>query len=144
MKIQLKSPRLLASAVFALALTIGYAYYAPGHKLGVASAQSFTLAGTYGYLVGHPTVASLVGVLTFDAAGNVTGTYTSRNTAGAGGAGTLTGNYNMTANGSGTMFLNFDTGLSAPATIVATGSNSAVQIVFTDGIPGVMGTAWRQ
>src|SRR5579862_3383953 len=144
MKALMKFPRPLLSAALAVVLAVGFAYFAPGRGIRSASAQSIVLVGSYGYLVNHPDVAAIDGVLNLDGFGNVTGTYSSRNTQNAGGNGGLTGTYSIGSNGVGTLNLAFDTGLSATATIVTVSGANSMNMVFTGGIPGVAGTATRQ
>ena len=144
MTVRIKFPRPLLSAVLAVVLALGFAYFALGRGIRSASAQSILVVGSFGYLVNHPDVAAIDGVLNFDAFGNVTGTYTSRNAQNAGGTGALTGTYSIGSNGVGTLNLAFDTGLNATATIVTVSGANSMNIVFTGGIPGVAGTATRQ
>ncbi len=141
---RIKFPRPLLSAALAVVLALGFAYFAPGRGIRSASAQSIIVVGSFGYLVNHPDVAAIDGVLNLDGFGNVTGTYSSRNQQGAGGAGALTGTYSIGSNGVGTLNLAFDTGLTATATIVTVSGANVINMVFTAVIPGVAGVATRQ
>src|SRR5271165_3915023 len=70
----------------------------------LASAQSDSLSGSFGFLLNvTPGALAVLGVMNFDGAGNVTGTYTGRSNGGhpQSPPGTFTGTYSSMPNGVG-------------------------------------------
>jgi hypothetical protein len=74
----------------------------------------------------------LLGVLNFDGAGNVSGSYTivSKNPLASG---TLTGTYSGNSDGSNTVNLTFDVGVTATASVAVTDGGTGLQLVVTGG-----------
>ncbi|HYL34559.1 MAG TPA: hypothetical protein VEV17_01455 [Bryobacteraceae bacterium] len=107
--------RLSASApVLTLGLALCFAYLTPANKFSSASAQVTSPVGSYGVLLTQWQNSSanatlgLLGVLNFDGAGNITGSYTVVNQAYTLSSGTLTGTYSGNPDGSNTVNLTFD------------------------------------
>ncbi|HLJ48872.1 MAG TPA: hypothetical protein VKU01_22810 [Bryobacteraceae bacterium] len=108
-------------------------------------AQSTSLSGAYGFLV---TAASfmrpnnngtaLLGMLNFDGAGNVTGSYAfesgsqSANKAAQNIAGSLTGSYAINPDGTGNLTLNLDAGLSSTLAMVIASGGQSIHLVQTN------------
>ena len=109
---------------------------------------STSLSGSFGFLMyislAPTTVDSgtgILGVMRFDGAGNVTGSYTfqrgSTSTKAAQTvAGTLTGTYSSNPNGTGTVTLVLDAGLTATFAMVITDGGQGLQLVGTNLIGG--------
>jgi len=138
------APRRLTFVLSTLALVIGLVCFLPGHGLHNASAQSNSTAGSYSYLWTEANGTAVVGVLVFDGASNITGSYTNATQQG-GASGSLTGTYTsgtFSGNGIGTMNIVFDNGLAVTAAYV--NYNGGMHIAFTSGLLGLSGTAMRQ
>jgi hypothetical protein len=107
-----------------------------------ASAQSNSLSGSFGYLLNFYTVdasggLALLGVMNFDGAGNVTGSYTARSNGGhPQGTGTFTGTYSTAPNGvgvkPGSITLAIDIGWILSFDMVVTDGGQGLQLVLTD------------
>jgi hypothetical protein len=103
-----------------------------------ASAQVTSPKGPYGILVNQwkdpnsNNVSALLGVLNFDGAGDVTGSYTlvSKNPTATG---TLTGTYSGNQDGSNTVNLTFDVGGTITAAMVVTDGGTGLQLLVTGG-----------
>ena len=101
-----------------------------------AAAQSNSLSGSFGFLLNHSGGLAVLGVMNFDGAGNVTGTYTARSNGGhPQSTGTFTGTYSSMPNG---------VGLKPGSITIAndTGVTFSLDMVFTDGgqFPGHLDT----
>jgi hypothetical protein len=141
MKIRRSVQRLSAPApVLFIGLAICFAYLMPANKLSSASAQAVAPNGSYGILLNQwkdansNNVSALLGVLNFDGAGNVTGTYTlvtTKNPTAA--TGTWTGTYSGNPDGSNTVNLTFDVGGTITAAVMVTDGGNALQILLTGG-----------
>ena len=77
------SPRLVSVPALTLMLICGFAYFAPGKGLPAAAAQSTSLSGSFGFLINNSLSQSdgqqgfaTLGMMNFDGAGSVTGSYT--------------------------------------------------------------------
>ena len=141
MKIRLSVQRLSAPApVLFIGLAICFAYLTPANKLSSASAQAVAPNGSYGILLNQwkdansNNISAILGVLNFDGAGNVTGTYTlvtTKNPTAA--TGTWTGTYSGNPDGSNTVNLTFDVGGTITAAVMVTDGGNALQILLTGG-----------
>jgi hypothetical protein len=141
MKIRRSVQRLSAPApVLFIGLAICFAYLMPVNKLSSASAQAVAPNGSYGILLNQwkdansNNVSAILGVLNFDGAGNVTGTYTlvtTKNPTAA--TGTWTGTYSGNPDGSNTVNLTFDVGGTITAAVMVTDGGNALQILLTGG-----------
>ena len=136
--------RLMACSTLALALALGAAHWIPGLSLRSVKAAGSAPLGSYSYLVGDSGGVSIVGVLNFDGAGNLTGTYTSATQSGAGGAGSLTGTYTTSGSGSGNLNFTFDNGVGVTAAYATNNGGGGLQVLFTAGAPGLSGSGVRQ
>jgi hypothetical protein len=121
-------------------LALCFAYLTPANKLSSASAQAVAPNGSYGILLNQwkdansNNVSAILGVLNFDGAGNVTGTYTlvtTKNPTAA--TGTWTGTYSGNPDGSNTVNLTFDVGGTITAAVMVTDGGNALQILLTGG-----------
>jgi len=112
--------------------------------LRTASAQSTTLNGSYGFLINAIVSqgsmdggSAVLGVLNFDGAGNMAGTYTfevgdsADQPAGLNLSGALTGTYTTNADRTGTLNVILDLGLSFTFGIVITDGGKGVQLAAT-------------
>lgn len=132
----LRLPASVGLLTFGLALC--FAYLAPANKLSSASAQVTSPHGSYGILVNQWKDASsnnasaLVGVLNFDGAGNITGSYTlvSKNSPTTG---MLTGTYSGNSDGSNTVNLTFDVGATATLSLAVTDAGTGLQFMVSGG-----------
>jgi hypothetical protein len=115
--------------VFTLTLTVSFAY-----------AQSMP-NGAYGFLINAAYTdpsktngSALLGVMSFDGAGNVTGSYTSEpDTQPAHtNAGTLTGTYSSNPDSTGSITIKLDTGTSLTFAMVIADGGQGLQLVATD------------
>jgi hypothetical protein len=102
------------------------------------STQGTLAAGAYGYLIiGWPDARNkpdnLFGIINFDGAGNLNGSYTLVNGRPAAVPGTLSGTYSVSSDGTGSMTLNLDLGLSATFAIVVTDGGSGILMLESDG-----------
>jgi hypothetical protein len=137
--------------VLTLTLIGSFAYLTPQNILRAVAAQSTSPSGSYGYLInasyGDPFKANssaLLGVMSFDGAGNVTGSYTSEpDTQPAHtNAGTLTGTYSSNPDRTGAIAIKLDTGTTLTFAMAITDGGQGLQLVATDcsggcGIGGV-------
>jgi hypothetical protein len=112
---------------------------------GAASAQSTAPSGSFGFLINaavsnsspNATGLAILGVMTFDGAGNVAGTYlyevdANSPTAPKTTRGNFTGNYSVNADGTGSMTLALDSGINLTVAL-ATGENGqSLRLVATD------------
>src|SRR5437762_234761 len=102
--------------VFILALLFSLAYFATGERIRTASAQGMSPAGSFAFLVNKTASDNkglgILGVMSLDGAGNLTGSYTAE----AGGnpaqtlTGALTGTYSSNPDGTGTLTMALDLG----------------------------------
>jgi hypothetical protein len=109
---------------------------------------STSLSGSFGYLIyispAPTTVDSgtgLLGVMNFDGAGNVTGSYnfqrgSTSTKAAQTGAGSLTGTYSSNPNGTGSVKIALDAGLTVTFAMVITDGGQGLQLVGTNLIGG--------
>jgi hypothetical protein len=139
--------RQVTSLVFvpllSLTLMCSFAFFAPAHSLRAVSAQSKPLSGSFGYLISSsvsPTSTdggmAILGVMNFDGASNVTGSYNVQIGAAANQAsqsltGTFTGTYSSNPDGTGSATLTFDVGISFTFAIVITDGGKGLQLVET-------------
>jgi hypothetical protein len=109
--------------------------------LRAVSAQSTSPSGSYGYLLtasySDPTQtngSALLGVMNFDGAGNVTGSYTSEpDTQPAHtNAGAFTGTYSSNPDHTGSITIKLDTGTSLTFAMVIADGGQGLQLVATD------------
>jgi len=127
--------------VLTFTLICSLAYFAPGNSLRAVTAQSKPLSGPFGFLLNassnDPTDSSgtgVLGVMNFDGAGNVTGTYTLQN----GGqpaqtaAGTFTGTNSSNPDGSGSVTITLDVGVTLTFATVVTDGGQGLQLVATN------------
>lgn len=99
--------------------------------------------GSYGILMnqwpssnqGNDKTSSLLGVLNFGDAGNVTATYTIVNVDFTTKTGKATGSYSPNPDGSNTVNLTFDDGSVWTLTAVVTDGGASLQLLVTDGTP---------
>ena len=110
----------------------------------ICNAQSTSLSGPFGFLVSASTNdpadgsgTALLGVMKFDGAGNVTGTYTLQNGASGGqaaqtGAGKFSGTYTTTAGGPGSVTITLDIGVALTFAMVVTDGGQGLQLVGTN------------
>jgi hypothetical protein len=130
-------PRLVSMLVLTLTLLCSF-----------ASAQNTPLNGSFGFLINvslaPQTVDSgtaILGVISFDGAGNVTGSYTfQRGSTSTKAAqtftGTFTGTYSSNPNGTGSVTLALDAGLTVTFAIVIADGGQGIQLVATNLIGG--------
>lgn len=124
--------------LLAFVLALCFAYLTPANKLSSASAQVTSPNGSYGILLNQwkdansNNASALLGLLNFDGAGNITGSYTlvSKN---APATGTLKGTYSGNSDGSNTVHLIFDAGATATAAIAVTDGGTGLQLLVTGG-----------
>jgi hypothetical protein len=119
-------PRLASALVLALTLFCS-----------LASAQSNSLSGSFGFLLDHSGGLAILGVMNFDGAGNVTGSYTSRSNGGhPQGSGTFTGTYSSMPSGvgskPGSITIALDIGAAVSLDMVITDGGQGLQLVATD------------
>ena len=110
----------------------------------ICNAQSTSLSGPYGFLISASTNdpaegngTAVLGVMNFDGAGNVTGTYTLQNGASGGqaaqtAAGKLTGTYSSNSDGTGSVTITLDIGIGLTFATVITDGGQALQLVGTN------------
>src|SRR5215469_12509322 len=112
--------------------------------LHTASAQSITLNGSYGFLINAIVNqgsldggSAVLGVMNFDGAGNVAGTYTlqigdsSTQPVGLNLAGALTGTYTTNPDRTATLNISLDIGFSFTFAVVLTDGGQGLQLVAT-------------
>ena len=132
----LRLPASVGLLTFGLALC--FAYLAPANKLSSTSAQVTSPHGSYGILVNQwkdtnsNNTSALLGVLNFDGAGNITGSYTlvSKNSPTTG---MLTGTYSGNSDGSNTVNLTFDVGATATLSLAVTDAGTGLQFMVSGG-----------
>ena len=119
-------PRLVSVLVLTLTLFCSW-----------ADAQSNSLSGSFGFLLNHSGGLAVVGVMNFDGAGNVTGSYTARSNGGhPQSTGTFTGTYSSMPNGvglkPGSITIALDTGATFSLDMVITDGGQGLQLVATN------------
>jgi hypothetical protein len=102
-----------------------------------AAAQSNSLSGSFGFLLNHSGGLAVLGVMNFDGAGNVTGTYTARSNGGhPQSTGTFTGTYSSMPNGvglkPGSIIIALDMGTTVSLDMVITDGGQGLQLVATN------------
>lgn len=122
-------------------LLIGIALWLPGLRSRRVAAQSAGLTGSYGFTqtdLSNP--SATVGVITFDGAGNVTGSVTSvqpdpspNATAVVVQAGQFTGTYTVNPDGTGTLTLQLGGPTPNTSSFVITDGGSGLMFVNTGG-----------
>jgi hypothetical protein len=140
-------------------LLVGMAVWLPGLRSRRVAAQSPVLMGSYGFTLtvayaGGDTPGALMGVVTFDGAGNATSNATlvqvdgdpRANTVQVGQTGQTTGTYTLNADGTGT--LTFPNNGATPTTVafVITDGGAGIMVLPTGGFGNhlVTGTARKQ
>ena len=116
--------------------------------MAAVSAQSVPPSGSFGYLLNvflspqsTDSGTAFLGVMNFDGAGNVTGSYnfqrgaTSSKSAKTS-TGTFTGTYSSKPDGTGSVTVAFDAGLTVTLTVVITDSGNGLQLVATNLMGG--------
>ena len=116
----------------------------PALMLPTASAQSTTLNGSYGFLINALVAqgsndggSAVLGLMNFDGAGNMSGTYTfeigdsANQPGGVNLTGALTGTYTTNADRTGTLNVTLDVGLSFTFGMVLTDGGQGLQLVAT-------------
>ena len=104
----------------------------------LASAQSNSLSGSFGFLLNHTGGLAILGVMSFDGAGNVTGSYTARSNGGhpQSPGGTFTGTYSSMPNGvglkPGSVTIALDIGTTVSLDMVITDGGQGLQLVATN------------
>ena len=125
--------------LLALSLALSFAYLTPPTRVWSASAQITSPNGPYGILLNQlkdpssNSISSFLGVLSFDGAGNVSGSYTIVSSKNPNAMGTLTGTYSSNPDGTNTVNLTFDVGATATALVAVTDGGSGLQLVVTGG-----------
>jgi hypothetical protein len=125
-------PRLVSALVLTLTLLCSF-----------AAAQSNSLSGSFGFLLSSYPVdpsgggLALLGLMNFDGAGNVTGSYTARSNGGhPQSTGTFTGTYSSMPNGvgvkPGSVTLTLDIGITFSLDMVVTDGGQGLQLVATN------------
>ncbi|HYL35581.1 MAG TPA: hypothetical protein VEV17_06695 [Bryobacteraceae bacterium] len=130
--------RWLPAPALACALALCFAYLTPANKLWSASAQVTSPNGSYGILLNQwkdpnsNNVSALLGVVNFDGAGNISGSYTivSKNPVMTG---TLTGTYAGNPDGSNSANLTFDIGATMAASVAVTDGGTGLQLIVNGG-----------
>ena len=130
-----------SSRVPLLALTwaLSFACLTPATRVWSASAQITSPNGSYGILLNQlkdpnsNSISSLLGVLSFDGAGNVSGSYTIVSSKNPIATGTLTGTYSGNPDGTNTVNLTFDVGATATVLLAVTDGGNGLQLVLTGG-----------
>lgn len=124
-------------AVVAVLVSLAVAMTVP---MAIAQSPAYnngSLKGSYGFLMATWTSTStenawnVLGVITFDGAGNLSGSFT-ENTAGSVGTGTFTGTYSVKSNGTGSMSLTISSGGNATLALVIDASSKNLQLMGTD------------
>lgn len=141
MKTRRSVRRLLPSTpALTIGLALAFAFLSPAGKVSFASAQVTSPAGSYGILVNQwrdansNNVSALLGVLNFDGAGNITGTYTFLSSkANTPANGTWTGTYSGNPDGSNTVNLTADAGATLTVEVTVTDGGTGLQLLVTGG-----------
>jgi len=139
-----------ANRVFLLTavVLIGLALWLPGFRSRV-TAQSATLAGSYGFSITAGSIGVIQGVITLDGAGNVTGisgitvaTSSDPNTTAPDVQPTKpsTGTYTVNPDGSGIITLQNPNGKVTTISYVMTDGGSQLMFVVTTGLGNIVGT----
>ncbi len=132
--------RLVSVFLLTFTLICSFAYLAPGSMLRPVAAQSMSPSGSFGYLI-HASYTdptnkfgfALIGLMNFDGAGNVTGTYTSEpENMPQTRTGTLTGTYTTNPDGSGSMTISDDTGTNFTFATVMVDGGQGMQLLATN------------
>ena len=113
------------------------------------STQGTLPAGAYGYLIiGWPDAGhkpdNFFGIINFDGAGNLNGSYTLVNGRPDAFPGTLSGTYSVNSDGTGSMTLNLDLLGTATVSIVVTEGGSGILMLAPGGNSVLSGTARMQ
>jgi len=136
-------PRLASVLVLTLTLIFSFAYLTPETRLRAVSAQSMSPSGSFGFLVSasysdpsNENGFAVLGVMNFDGAGSVTGSYTAENGDSATQTsqpitGTLTGTYSSNPDGSGSVAITVDVGISFTFAMAITDGGQGLQLVAT-------------
>jgi hypothetical protein len=109
----------------------------------LAAAQSSSLSGSFGFLLNHSGGLAVLGVMNFDGAGNVTGSYTGRSNGGhpQSNPGTFTGTYSSMPNGvgvkPGSVTIALDMGVTLSLDMVVTDGGQGLQLVATNAGGGL-------
>src|SRR5579859_5987413 len=109
----------------------------------LADAQSNSLSGSFGFLLNHTGGLAVLGVMNFDGAGNVTGSYTGRSNGGhpQSPPGTFTGTYSSMPNGvgvkPGSVTIALDIGVTLSLDMVITDGGQGLQLVVTNAGGGL-------
>ena len=134
---------LLFVSALTLILVAGFAYLAPGAGLTSFAAQSASPSGSYGFLINSAVSrtssdvgSAVAGVLNFDGAGNLTGSYTLELAAKNGQSaqtlsGGITGTYSTNPDGTGTATIALDLGLTFTFSTLLTDGGHTMQLVGT-------------
>jgi hypothetical protein len=140
-------------------LLIGMAVWLPGLRSRRVAAQSPVLMGSYGFLLTQEfsagdTPGALLGVATFDGAGNVTSSLTQvqvdgnpqATTVQTGQSGQTTGTYTVNADGTGTMTFPQNGGTPTTIAFVITDGGAGIMVLPTAGFGNhlLTGTARKQ
>jgi hypothetical protein len=138
-------PRLVSVLVLTLTLLCSFAYFAPGNSLRAVSAQSTSPNGSFGFLLNdsyfmrpNNNGGAILGVMNFDGAGSVTGSYTYqigalRAQAAQTIAETFTGTYSSKPDGTGSVTLAGDPlPLTATYAMVIADGGQSLQLVMTN------------
>jgi hypothetical protein len=132
-------PRLVSALVLTLTLICSFAYFAPASSLRGVSAQSKPLSGSFGFLLNSSVAqtstdnggTAILGVMKFDGAGNVTGSYNVQLGNQPGPAGAFTGTYSTNTDGTGSVTLALDAGISITFAMIITDGGQGLQFVAT-------------
>src|ERR1700676_615383 len=136
-------PRLVSMLVLTLTLICSYAYFATTNSLHAVAAQSKPLSGSFGFLINaevantsNDSGSAVLGVITFDGAGNASGSYNfqigaSANQAGSSMTGNLTGTYSTNPDGTGSTTLTLDLGITFTFSMVITDGGQGLQLTAT-------------
>jgi hypothetical protein len=136
-------PRLVPALVLTLTLICSFAYFAPASSLRGVSAQSKPLSGSFGFLLNSSVAqtstdggTAILGVMKFDGAGNVTGSYNvqlgdSDSQPASSAAGAFTGTYSTNTDGTGSVTLALDAGISITFAMIITDGGQGLQFVAT-------------
>jgi hypothetical protein len=129
-------------------VSIGLALWLPGFRSRV-TAQSSTLAGSYGFSITAGSVGVIQGVITLDGAGNATTGSGITTTVSSDPNATVpdvqpakpsTGTYTVNPDGTGTITLQNANGKVTSISFVMTDGGSQLMVVVTAGIGNIVGT----
>ena len=155
MRIRAAIPRNITifSLFITLILASALSYMALGPETPKAFAQGILPSGAFGFSLSKvpspadKTAGALLGVMNFDGAGGVSGSFTSYFPANDPRlqTGTLTGTYSSNADGTGSIDVTLSTGQGVQLAMVITDSGSRILLMATDSGTNVMsGTASMQ